>query len=229
VNPDRKAQEGVLDARPLASLTEPALEGTHRLGLGAGRDGIVYVPPRAQEEPHPLIVLLHGSGADSHNIIDLLQAPAEQNRCVLLIPDSREYTWDVIISGFGPDVRFLDRALAHTFARCRIDTQRIALAGFSDGASYALTLGISNGRLFTHVMAFSPGFLMPPHLEDTPRIYISHGVRDDVLPIARCSRRIVPQLKDWGYDLTYREFPDGHTVPSSIVDEAMHWFLDDPS
>jgi phospholipase/carboxylesterase len=221
---DRKAQEGVLQARP-GALTGSIAAGKHRLDLGAGRDGILAVPPQAQEKAHPLIVLLHGSGADSHDIYALMDATAEQHGCVLLIPDSRQYTWDVIVGGLGPDVRFIDRALHYTFARCRIDTQHIALAGFSDGASYALTLGVTNGDLFTHIMAFSPGFMVPPRLEDTPRIFLSHGVRDEVLPIDRCSRRIAPELRDWDYDLTYREFPDGHTVPGPIVTEAMRWFL----
>jgi predicted esterase len=34
----------------------------------------------------------------------------------------------------------------------------LAVSGFSDGASYALSIGPANGDLFTHVMAFSPGF-----------------------------------------------------------------------
>ena len=35
-------------------------------------------------------------------------------------------------------------------------------SGFSDGASYALSLGAANGDLFTHIAAFSPGFMRPP-------------------------------------------------------------------
>jgi predicted esterase len=58
-----------------------------------------------------------------------------------------------------------------------------------------------------------------------PRFFVSHGRADDVLPIARCSRRLVPQLKRAGYDVDYREFEGGHTVPGNIAHDAMAWFL----
>ena len=56
----------------------------------------------------------------------------------------------------------MDQAVHHVFERYSIDPGRIGLAGFSDGASYALSLGVANGDLFTHIMAFSPGFMRPP-------------------------------------------------------------------
>lgn len=60
-------------------------------------------------------------------------------------------------SGFGPDVLYLNKALHHVFNRYSIDPSRLAVAGFSDGASYALSLGVANGDLFSHIIAFSPG------------------------------------------------------------------------
>jgi phospholipase/carboxylesterase len=59
----------------------------------------------------------------------------------------------------------------------------------------------------------------------SPRIYISHGTRDGVLPIERCSRRIVPQLKKSGYDVVYREFEGAHTILPEIAVEAVEWFV----
>ena len=100
----------------------------------------------------------------------------------------------------------------------------MAVGGFSDGASYALSLGITNGDLFTHVMAFSPGFMAPAGQMGSPRIFVSHGTRDGVLPIDRCSRRIVPELEHGGYDVRYREFAGGHTISNEIALEAVGWF-----
>jgi phospholipase/carboxylesterase len=199
--------------------------GVERL-QGGERDGVLFLPERAPGGVHPLIVLLHGAGGDWANIFSLLEARAEEAGCALLVPDSRDYTWDVIVSEFGPDVRFLDRALAHTFSRCHVDPAKIAVAGFSDGGSYALSLGLANGDLFRHVMAFSPGFQAAPVRDGLPRVFVSHGVEDRVLPIDRCSRRIVPQMERAGYPVTYREFAGGHTVPEPIVNEAMQWFLE---
>ncbi len=64
--------------------------------------------------------------------------------------------------GFGPDVRFIDKALSKVFGSYRIDPSHLAVAGFSDGASYALSLGLPNGDLFSHIIAFSPGFMRAP-------------------------------------------------------------------
>jgi len=101
----------------------------------------------------------------------------------------------------------------------------MALGGFSDGASYALSLGLTNGDLFTHVIAFSPGFMAPAHQVGAPRIYISHGIHDAVLPIDRCSRRLVPILERAGYDVKYHEFDGPHTIPPDIAREAVEWFV----
>jgi phospholipase/carboxylesterase len=175
----------------------------------------------------PLVVLLHGAGGRAGNALPILGRQAEREGALLLVPDARASTWDVLRDGYGPDVRFLDRALERVFARHAVDPARIALAGFSDGASYALSLGLGNGDLFTHLIAFAPGFAAPEVQVGRPRIFVTHGLRDEVLPIAQCSHRLVPLLGRSGYDVTYREFPDGHVVPVDLADAAMRWFLSD--
>lgn len=167
----------VLSARPGVPGQRRAA-GVERLGLGAERDGVLFVPRRALRGAHPLIVLLHGAGGDWGNILGLLEARAEETGCAMLVPDSRDYTWDVIVGGFGADVRFLDRALEHTFSRCDVDAERVAIAGFSDGGSYALTMGLANGNLFRQIMAFSPGFQAAPTRDGLPRVFVSHGTDD---------------------------------------------------
>ena len=144
---------------------------------------------------------------------------------VILAPDSRGSTWDVILGGYGPDVEFIDRALEHVFARVEVDAQRVVLAGFSDGASYVLSLGPGNGDLFTRLVAFSPGFMAPPTRIGRPPICVSHGVRDCVLPIDRCSRRLVPRLRSQGYEVRYEEFDGGHDVPPPLAREALSWAM----
>ncbi|KAG2436150.1 hypothetical protein HYH02_011654 [Chlamydomonas schloesseri] len=135
-----------------------------------GRGGFVYVPrsydPR---RPSPLAVMLHGAGGradpgDPYLTFGGLQA-LEASACLLLVPESTGATWDLIRGGggdFGPDVAHIDAALGRVFGSCAVDAGRVALAGFSDGASYALSLGLANPQLFTHLLAFSPGFMRPP-------------------------------------------------------------------
>jgi predicted esterase len=134
-------------------------------------------------------------------------------------------TWDVIQSAYGPDIAFLNQALSRAFELRDLDPARVAIAGFSDGASYSLSVGLSNGDLFSAVLGFSPGFIIPGEFTGRPRIFISHGTVDPILPIDECSRRIVPALRRSGYRVTYREFEGKHTLPPEIASEAMRWFL----
>ena len=194
--------------------------------LGAARDSYLYVPEGYRaERPVPLVLLLHGAGGHARQGLDLLRDLADAAGLLVLAPASRDRTWDLLVGRrYGPDLAMIDQALKQTFSRYAIDPAHLAIGGFSDGASYALSLGITNGDLFTHVIAFSPGFMAPAGQTGTPRIFVSHGTRDGVLPIERCSGRIVPELERGGYDVLYREFDGGHTISPEIALEAVGWF-----
>ena len=193
--------------------------------LDAERDGLLYVPVGYQaDRPAPLALMLHGAGGSARHGLAPLLPLADAAGLILLAPDSRRQTWDIILGRYGPDIAFIERALTQTFGRCAVDAARIAVGGFSDGASYALSVGITNGDLFTCVLAFSPGFMAPTGQQGAPRLFVSHGTRDEVLPIEVCSRRIVPQVQRAGYDMRYREFDGPHTVPPEVAREAVDWF-----
>lgn len=211
-----------LTARPRATGSEAPTPGLWPLEVEDRRDALLYVPhTRPQHRPTPVLVFLHGAGGDAQGAFALLQQGAEQAGVALILPASRGRTWDVILGGYGPDVRRLDRAIARAFARHLLDPDRLALGGFSDGASYALSVGLANGALFRHVLAFSPGFLAAAPPRGRPRIFVSHGRADDVLPIDPCSRRLVPVLRHAGYEVDYREFAGGHWVPADLALEAL--------
>ena len=124
---------------------------------------------------------------------------------------------------YGVDVAFLDRALAQVFDRYDVDPARVVIGGFSDGASYALSLGLANGRLFRRILAFSPGFAVPPSFDGKPPVFVAHGEADQILPIESTSRRLVPGLRRRGYEVTYVEFRDDHRVRDDVVEEAFAW------
>ncbi len=223
------AEEGRLVALP-GQPTGTATPGLHPLWLDRDRDALLFVPAAYDPaHPAPFVLSMHGAGGDARGSLYPLHELAEAAGLVLLASASRGRTWDVIIGGFGPDVAFLDRALAEVFARVAVDPARIGVAGFSDGASYALSLGLTNGDLFGDILAFSPGFAAPGELRGEPRVFVSHGTRDDVLPIDVCSRRIVPRLERAGYDVEYREFDGGHTVPPEMARAALDRFLASPA
>jgi phospholipase/carboxylesterase len=200
--------------------------GAHKLGLGEGRDGLIFIPAALKEgKPAPLIVALHGAGQDAR-FMERLIPFAEEKGIVLLIPESRGRTWDFVTLQTSEDVQFIDNALKLVFDRCLVDSQRIALSGFSDGASYALSLGLVNDQLFTHLIAFSPGFLSVSKRFGSSSIFISHGLKDRILPFEQTSEKIVSTLSQWGYDVRFRQFEGGHTMSNEVISEALDWFLE---
>lgn len=211
--------DGRLAARPKASTGVPT-PGTTPLLIDVGRDGVIYVPPDLPAGPVPLILMLHGAGGSARPLLDAIRPIANDSKCVLLLPDSRGPTWDAISGEYGDDVPFIDLALTHVFTQMPVDPARIAIAGFSDGASYSLGLGLINGDLFTRVIAFSPGFLPPITPTGKPPVFISHGSADQVLPLELTSRVIVENLNAEGYAVDFREFAGGHVISAALAREA---------
>jgi predicted esterase len=153
-------------------------------------------------------------------------------RRIIPAPESPGQSWGTGPKNWGYDYVAINRALEEAFARCAIDRNRLAIAGFSDGASYALSLGLANGDVFGYVIAFSPGFIVRAHARgrlgnnnevQIPRVYIAHGTGDNVLPIASTSRVFVSSLRKNGYDVEFREFSGGHHVSHQVAEQAMTW------
>jgi phospholipase/carboxylesterase len=218
-------EQGRLNARAGPPTSRGSL-GLERLNLGPDRDGLRYVPASYKpERPMPVVLALHGAGSSGQRAIDRLIAFADSLGFIIVAPDSRGSTWDIIRGGYGFDVLFIGDALRQTFAQYNVDTTHIAIAGFSDGASYALSLGQMNGDLFSSIIAYSPGFQRVIKAYGRPRIYVAHGTRDQVLNIDRTSRVMVPELKARGYTVDYREFDGPHSWSPEVVREGLVWFL----
>ncbi len=212
---------GRIAARPASGTTTTA-QGSRNLGLDSSRDALLQVPADVNDAL-PLFVLLHGAGGSGARMLARIAPAVDAAKIAVLAPDSRGPTWDAIRGDFGEDVEFLNRALERVFATVAVDPARVTLGGFSDGATYALSLGLINGDLFPRVVAFSPGFVVRGQTHGQPKFFISHGTSDPILPIDGASRAIVPALKNRGYAVTYREFDGKHEVPPAIATEAMTW------
>lgn len=198
--------------------------GPHPLGLDHERDGLLYLPRGYKAGvAAPLLVLFHGAGGTAQSVAYAFPM-ADAHGVIILAPDSRDQrSWDLVLGAYGPDADFLATALGQTMGRCSVDRKRLSVGGHSDGASYALSFGISAGDVFSQIMAFSPGVMTPVAALGKPRIFISHGTHDEVMPIDDTSRRFVPRLKGLGYDVTYREYDGRHGVPPEVVKEAFDW------
>ena len=209
--------DGRLSARP-----RPGVKTSATGQIKLERDAVLQIPNNAGDKLLPLLIMLHGATQRADDMFWYLGSAHEEAGVAVLAPNSAETTWDAIGNrAFGEDVYYLDRLLERIFETTAIDPARVSLGGFSDGATYALSLGLINGDFFKSIVAFSPGFVINGDTHGKPRIFISHGTHDHILPIDRCGRRIAGELKGEGYDVTFREFDGDHEIPGDVAREGL--------
>lgn len=206
-------------------------------------DAIIYRPPTLAPGPHPLVVLLHGAGQGANELLPAFRAEADKRGLILLAPKSAGGTWDLIVSAerfrgrppktgelpeFGPDVARIDAAMATAFQKAMIDPKHVILSGFSDGASYALSLGLANPDLFHGVLAFAPGMMIAPgRVSLAQRIFIAHGRADRAIPVKVSRDELAPALTAAGMKMQFRDFNGGHDVNRKALDEGLTFVLQD--
>jgi poly(3-hydroxybutyrate) depolymerase len=200
--------------------------GESRLGVADHeRDGSLYVPKSYKPGvAMPVMMLLHGFNGAAQDLRRMFLL-AEEFGVILILPESRGLTWGRGVPGFDNDVRYLGPAYRHVASILDLDPDHVALAGISDGAGYALSMGLAYGNTFNHVIVFAGGQMEPLRYQGKPRLFFAHGVDDMQMPIDVTARKFVPRLKADGYDVTYHEYQGGHRVPPEEVREAFAWFV----
>ena len=198
--------------------------GEYALRLGNGRVARLRITPGPSKKPKGLIVAFHGAGGSASEGLFIFRGAWNVPGLVLVAPAALGNTWSALHQKEDRDLETVNRALAQAWRRCRIDRRRVAVGGFSDGATHALSIGLQNGDVFRSVLALSPGGLADVERRGKPRVFITHGTRDDVLPIDR-SDTAVRTLRSSGYTVTYRRFGGGHRVTEEISRTAVRWYL----
>lgn len=200
-----------------------------------------YLPRgRTATAPAPLLIFFVGAGGQPRDVLSAYRDYADREGFVLLIPTPKGATWDMIddlsrrlgiemkvTPRYGKDLKALDAALADLFARAAIDPKRIAVMGFSNGATYALSVGTANPQLFSAVLALSPGPAFPTKFDPAQRIFISHGENDDVLPFS-ITRGIVAKLRVRKMHVDFMPFKGRHEIPVKARTRALETFLGRP-
>jgi phospholipase/carboxylesterase len=218
-----------LSPRRAAAKTQAQSEfkyGESRLGISDDeRDATLYVPKSYKPGVDmPIVMMLHGflgSGDGSRGLFPL----AEEFGVIILAPESRDLTWGQGTPGFDEDVHYLGPAYRYVANMLDLDPTHVAIAGVSDGAGYALSMGLAYGNSFNHIMVFSGGLMRPLRKQGKPRLFFAHGIDDHQMPIELTARKYVPLLKAEGYDVTYHEYEGGHRPPAAEFREAFKWFL----
>jgi phospholipase/carboxylesterase len=228
--PDRSSGETVAPAEQDRLTARPGpgggdcRPGEHTLQLGDGRSALMRVTPGGRGGRKALLVVLHGAGSGSADGLYAFRGGWNEPGLVLVAPAAAGSTWSFLL-GADTDLESVDRALKRAFARCRVDSRLVGVGGFSDGATYALAVGLANGDLFRAVLALSPGGLVAEEPMGRPRVFLAHGTRDDVLAISSTSDVVFRELRSAGYPVTYRRFVGGHEARPEISRAAVGWFL----
>jgi len=222
----------------LALHAEHAVPESDEAPAGIGRivheEQLAWVVTPPAIEPgraYPLVVVLHGAGRQDELLVRGLQTERERTEAIFVVPRSLGTTWDLIAGGDGADLRFLDGVMHSLYRRYRIDPDRRAIVGFSDGASYGLAIGLSNPRVFTAVMAWAAGFLAidAPNLradDPKPRVFLEYGTHDQLFPFEHVAVPMRDVLTEMGYPLEFR-VDEGciHWPRRDFLHDALEWFL----
>jgi phospholipase/carboxylesterase len=221
------ALAGRLTFRPGQAPQMPQLPaGRYDIALEQGRPAVLVVPENLpSSDPVPLLVMFHGAGGEANRVLPHFVRWARARRFLLLAPQSMFPTWDIVIGGHGPDLQRLEVALSQVASRFILDPAHLAFAGFSDGGSYALSVGITNGDVASHVIALSAGFMNTFSQAGSPRVFIAHGRSDSQLPIATSAHPNAKRLIDASYDVTLLPFDGDHEILQPVAARAVDFFL----
>ena len=234
----------VLAGPPMPGATAPTLRAHPSPAgpaLAAGEISLAngataYRPAKPLAGPLPVLVLLHGAGGYPQGFLQKMEPLADKLGVILVAPHSLDRTWDLIQNmqteeqpWLGGDAHRLDQSLADLFKRSAVDPSHVVLLGFSDGASYALSLGLSNPKLFTAVIALSPGMVAPlKGLDHGQQVFIAHGRSDHVLPF-NGSQDIADALRRSGANVRFRPFAGDHQMDPESLTEALQWVFGPPA
>jgi phospholipase/carboxylesterase len=190
---------------------------------------ILSVPSaRPDTEPMPLVVVMHGRGADANDLADIAPMIDVPPGCRFVFPNAPRgfeaypgmsfgFSW---FDGWPPQgktfaesrelvLRFLDEVVE------RYPTTKVVLVGFSQGGLMALDAGFRTKEPLAGIVCMS-GALHEADLPDLrarrdQKVLLVHGSGDDVIPVL-AARRARLVLGEHGIDPDYYEFPMGHNV-----------------
>jgi phospholipase/carboxylesterase len=191
---------------------------------------VIFAERPAETEAEGALVLVHGRGANEHDLLGLLDGLDPERRLhgycprgPLALPPGGAHWYLVPRVGYPDPATFAEGFAALAGFVDSLPHERIVLGGFSQGAVMSYAVGLGEGRPRpAAVIAFS-GFV--PTVEGwrlggppLPPIAVAHGTYDPVIPV-ELGRRGVEQLEAAGAEVLYREFPIDHSIDPGFVEE----------
>ncbi|MFY7889130.1 MAG: alpha/beta hydrolase [Spirosomataceae bacterium] len=193
----------------------------------------------------PLLILLHGYGSNENDLFSLSNS-ITNNWIVVSVRGpyqltENSYRWyDVkmrngkIVINIGEEERSrkkLMQLISEITQKYNVDTSKIVVAGFSQGANMAQSLGLSEPNLVTGFGVLSGRFVeeFVPYISKSTTLknskaFIAHGSGDTMLPKTYAAENIV-KLKELGIQITYCEDTNSHSISSKQWSEFTKWLL----
>lgn len=165
---------------------------------GRTRTFLLHLPPEAASgAPLPLVVVLHGSGANANTIMDEsgLNSRADSAGYAVVYPNGTGWlryfvlTWNAsgccgeALAHDVDDIGFIGALIRRVTAAMPIDTMRIYATGFSDGARLVYHLGCDLPGVFAGIAPVSGGITDTTcHPAHPISVDIFHGTADRLIP-----------------------------------------------
>lgn len=197
------------------------------------------VQNQASETLYQTILTLHGLGSNEHDLIGL--APHLPDRFLWISPraslvvgrNSFEWYRVKVIGKPDPEqvlsaLETIDHFIEEVLSAYPINPQKLFLLGFSQGSLLSMCYTLIHPSRVAGVIAQS-GYI-PGHIDleidevavRNKPFLLTHGEQDTMIPVqwARASR---DKLQGLRVDLTYHEFPMGHTVSMDSLEAISTW------
>ncbi len=199
--------------------------------------------PKIKSEKPPLIVLIHGFGANEFDLFSFAdQLPGKFLVISARAPntvDEGRYSWYRVDPSSGMSIvndgaekksrEVVIQFIESIKQQFKINDQQIFLCGFSQGAGIAFSVGLTRPDLVRGIAAMSGRLLdqIKPDIADknrlqSLRIFISHGVADDRVNIQE-GRNSKLYLESIGVIPLYKEYPDGHSISKKMIVDLSKW------
>jgi len=198
----------------------------------------IYPQEYDPELTYPVIILLHGFGANMYDLADLSSVIGTNGYVyvcpnapipVQLAPGMVGFAWTE--PGTNNPEQFLsaERKLSVLFQDVsknhKISTGNALLMGFSQGGSMTYRCGLLHPEMFSGLVALSCSIRDQDEMRDRlpierdQQIFIAHGLRDNI-ERAQSTRAF---LESEGYAPIYREYDMAHEISQEVISDLIPW------